>query len=46
MFNAVHTAERLHLSVEEVDATTGLFLGRPRSGSFRLNRTRGTGRDA
>ncbi len=37
MFQAVHVAERLHLSVEEVDTITGPFLGRPRSGSFRLN---------
>jgi 3-hydroxyacyl-CoA dehydrogenase len=37
MFHAVHTAEKLHLSVEDVDAITGPFLGRPRSGSFRLN---------
>lgn len=37
MFHAVHVAERLHLSVEQVDAITGLFLGRPKSASFRLN---------
>lgn len=37
MFNAIHCAERLHLNVEQVDAITGPFLGRPRSGSFRLN---------
>jgi 3-hydroxyacyl-CoA dehydrogenase len=37
MFNAIHCAERLHLTVEQVDAITGPFLGRPRSGSFRLN---------
>ncbi|HEY0867708.1 MAG TPA: 3-hydroxyacyl-CoA dehydrogenase NAD-binding domain-containing protein [Fimbriimonas sp.] len=37
MFHAVHVAERLHLSVEQVDAITGAFLGRPKSGSFRLN---------
>jgi 3-hydroxyacyl-CoA dehydrogenase len=37
MFQAVHVAERLRLSVEEVDAITGPIIGRPRSGSFRLN---------
>ena len=37
MIHAVHVAERLRLSVEAVDAITGPFLGRPRSGSFRLN---------
>lgn len=37
MIQAVHVAERLHLSVEQVDAITGPFLGRPRSASFRLN---------
>ncbi|MFI5385453.1 MAG: 3-hydroxyacyl-CoA dehydrogenase NAD-binding domain-containing protein [Fimbriimonadales bacterium] len=37
MFQAVHTAERLHLSAEQVDAISGPFIGRPRSGSFRLN---------
>ncbi|KXK17691.1 MAG: 3-hydroxyacyl-CoA dehydrogenase, partial [Armatimonadetes bacterium OLB18] len=37
MYKAVHVAERLGLSVEAVDAITGPFLGRPRSGSFRLN---------
>ncbi len=37
MFRATHMAERLHLSVEQVDAITGPFLGRPKSGSFRLN---------
>lgn len=37
MYQAIHTAEMLHLSIEEVDAITGPFLGRPRSGSFRLN---------
>jgi 3-hydroxyacyl-CoA dehydrogenase len=37
MYKAVHTAEKLHLSVEEVDVITGAFLGRPKSGSFRLN---------
>ncbi len=37
MYKAVHIAERLGLSVEAVDAITGPFLGRPRSGSFRLN---------
>lgn len=37
MFHAIHVAERLQLSVEQVDAMTGPFLGRPRSASFRLN---------
>lgn len=37
MFHAIHTAEKLHLTVEQVDAITGPFLGRPRSASFRLN---------
>jgi 3-hydroxyacyl-CoA dehydrogenase len=37
MFHAVHSTEKLHLSVEQVDAITGPFLGRPRSASFRLN---------
>lgn len=37
MIHAIHTAEKLQLSVEQVDAITGPFLGRPRSASFRLN---------
>ncbi len=37
MYHATHVAEKLQLSVEQVDAITGPFLGRPRSGSFRLN---------
>jgi 3-hydroxyacyl-CoA dehydrogenase len=37
MFHAIHVAERLRLSVEQVDAITGPFLGRPKSASFRLN---------
>lgn len=37
MFHAVHTAERLRLSIEQVDAICGPFLGRPRSAAFRLN---------
>jgi 3-hydroxyacyl-CoA dehydrogenase len=37
MFHAIHTAEKLDLSIEQVDAITGPFLGRPKSGSFRLN---------
>lgn len=37
MYHAIHTAEKLHLTVEQVDAITGPFLGRPRSASFRLN---------
>ena len=37
MFQAVHVAEKLQLSVETVDEITGPFLGRPKSASFRLN---------
>ncbi len=37
MFLATQVAEKLRLTVEEVDLITGQFLGRPRSGSFRLN---------
>lgn len=37
MYYAVAIAEKLQLSVEEVDAITGPFLGRPKSASFRLN---------
>lgn len=37
MYHATHVAEKLQLSIEQVDAITGPFLGRPRSGSFRLN---------
>ncbi len=37
MYHATHVAERLGLTIEQVDAITGPFIGRPRSGSFRLN---------
>ncbi|MFM9872884.1 MAG: 3-hydroxyacyl-CoA dehydrogenase/enoyl-CoA hydratase family protein [Fimbriimonadaceae bacterium] len=37
MFHAVHVAEKLGLTIEEVDEITGPFIGRPRSASFRLN---------
>lgn len=37
MIHAIHIAEKLGLSIEQVDAITGPFLGRPRSASFRLN---------
>lgn len=37
MYHAVHVAERLALSIEETDEITGPLIGRPRSGSFRLN---------
>ncbi|MEQ1933361.1 MAG: 3-hydroxyacyl-CoA dehydrogenase/enoyl-CoA hydratase family protein [Fimbriimonadaceae bacterium] len=37
MFHAIHVTEKLGLSIEQVDAITGQFLGRPRSASFRLN---------
>ncbi|RYG31409.1 3-hydroxyacyl-CoA dehydrogenase, partial [bacterium] len=36
IYHAIHCAERLQLSVEDTDAITGEFLGRPRSGTFRL----------
>lgn len=37
MYKAVQVAEKLGLTIEQVDEITGPFLGRPRSGSFRLN---------
>lgn len=37
MFKAIHVAENLRLTAEQVDTITGPFLGRPRSASFRLN---------
>lgn len=37
MIFAVHVAEKLGLTIEQVDAITGPFIGRPRSASFRLN---------
>lgn len=37
MIHAIHAAEKLQLSIEQVDAITGPFLGRPKSASFRLN---------
>jgi 3-hydroxyacyl-CoA dehydrogenase len=37
MYKAIHAAEKLGLTIEQVDAITGPFIGRPRSGSFRLN---------
>jgi 3-hydroxyacyl-CoA dehydrogenase len=36
LFHAIHVAEKLGLAVEEVDAITGQFIGRPKSGTFRL----------
>ncbi len=36
LFQAIHTANALDLTVEETDAITGAFIGRPRSGTFRL----------
>jgi 3-hydroxyacyl-CoA dehydrogenase len=36
LFQAIHSAERLNFSVETVDAITGPFLGRPKTGTFRL----------
>jgi 3-hydroxyacyl-CoA dehydrogenase len=37
MIYAIHVTEHLGLSIEEVDAITGPFIGRPNSASFRLN---------
>ncbi|HRJ26745.1 MAG TPA: 3-hydroxyacyl-CoA dehydrogenase/enoyl-CoA hydratase family protein [Fimbriimonadaceae bacterium] len=37
MIHAIHVAEKLQLTVEQVDAICGPFLGRPRSAAFRLN---------
>lgn len=37
MIHAVHVTEKLGLSIEQVDAICGPFLGRPRSAAFRLN---------
>jgi 3-hydroxyacyl-CoA dehydrogenase len=37
MYLAIHVAQRLQLSVEQTDLITGPFLGRPKSGSFRLS---------
>lgn len=37
MYHAVQVAEKLGLTIEEVDAITGPFIGRPKSASFRLN---------
>ena len=37
MYQAIHVTEKLQLSIELVDEITGPFLGRPKSGSFRLN---------
>ncbi len=37
MYHATHVAEKLQLSPEAVDQITGPFLGRPKSGTFRLN---------
>ncbi len=36
LLQAIHTAERLRFSVETVDAITGPFMGRPKTGTFRL----------
>lgn len=36
LFQAIHTAEKLGLTIEETDSITGPFIGRPRSGTFRL----------
>ncbi len=37
MIHAIHITEKLGLSIEQVDAICGSFLGRPRSAAFRLN---------
>jgi len=37
MIHAIHVTEKMGLTVEQVDAITGPFLGRPKSASFRLN---------
>ena len=37
MYLATHVTEKLRLKIEDADAITGPFLGRPKSGSFRLN---------
>ncbi|MEI8282033.1 MAG: 3-hydroxyacyl-CoA dehydrogenase NAD-binding domain-containing protein, partial [Armatimonadota bacterium] len=37
MYQAIHVAEKLRMTIESVDEITGPFLGRPKSGSFRLN---------
>jgi 3-hydroxyacyl-CoA dehydrogenase len=36
LYHAIKVAEKLALPVEEVDAITGWFIGRPKSGTFRL----------
>jgi 3-hydroxyacyl-CoA dehydrogenase len=36
LFQAIHMAEQLQFTAEQTDAVTGLFMGRPRSGTFRL----------
>jgi 3-hydroxyacyl-CoA dehydrogenase len=36
LFLAIHVAEKVGLSPEEVDVLTGPFLGRPKTGTFRL----------
>ncbi len=36
IYAAMHVAEQLQLSVEATDAITGPFIGRPKSGTFRL----------
>ncbi|MHB8638037.1 MAG: 3-hydroxyacyl-CoA dehydrogenase NAD-binding domain-containing protein [Fimbriimonadaceae bacterium] len=36
LFNAIHVAEQLHLTVGQADLFSGEFIGRPRSGTFGL----------
>ena len=36
LLQALHTAEKLNFPCETVDAITGPFIGRPRTGTFRL----------
>jgi len=37
IFHAIRIAEKLQMPVEDVDAITGGFMGRPKSGTFRLS---------
>lgn len=36
LFQAIHACEKLHFTVETVDAITGPFIGRPKTATFRL----------
>lgn len=37
MYHATHVAEKLGLTIEQTDLITGPLMGRPKSGTFRLN---------